>query len=203
MRRRELIMAAGATGLSLLVPSPETGQAAIGKTFSEIASVRRSIRKYTDEPISKEVLERILETSLLAPTSWGEKVVEFVVVENKETLKKLAACKKIGAPSVAIATAAVVVLANRDRSKLWVEDASVAATYVLLAAEEQGIGACWNQIRDREGKNASAVEEIRQLLSIPMNYGVLCVIALGHKGEEKKPRRLEEMPKKNIHWGSF
>ncbi len=203
MRRREALIAAGAAGLGLLAPVSDAGSGDVKKSFGEIAASRRSVRRYTDEPIRRERLEHILTTALLAPTSWGEKVVEFVVVEDREMLRRLAACKRIGAPSVAAATAAVVVLVNRDASKLWIEDGSVAATYVLLGAEEEGIGACWNQIRDRQGQAASAADEIRGLLHIPESYGVLCIIALGQKGEHKQPKKPGDMPLKNIHWGKF
>lgn len=202
MRRREALIAAGAAGLGMLAPVSDAGSAEVKKSFGEIAASRRSVRRYTGGPIRRERMEHILTTALLAPTSWGEKVVEFVVVEDTEMLRRLAACKRIGAPSVA-ATAAVVVLVNRDASKLWIEDGSVAATYVLLAAEEKGVGACWNQIRDRQGQAASAPDEIRGLLHIPESYGVLCSIALGQKGEHKHPKKPGDMPLKNIHWGKF
>ena len=74
----------------------------------------------------------------------------------------------------------------------------VAAGYILLAAEDLGIGACWNQIRDRDGQRLSASDEIKAILGIPSQYEVLCVIALGHKGENK-----EKTDGKNgiWHWG--
>lgn len=169
----------------------------------ELAKKRRSIRKYTGERISVETLDEILKTALLAPSSWGRKVVEFVVVEDKESLKALARCKRIGAPSVRDATVAVVVIIDRDKSELWIEDGAVAATYLLLAAEYHGIGACWNHIRDREGQNASSEKEIQKLLGIPEKYGVLCVVAMGHKGENKAAYTDADIPIQNVHRGTF
>ncbi|GEA16257.1 nitroreductase [Moorella sp. E308F] len=169
----------------------------------ELAKGRRSIRKYTEEPIAEETLDAILKTALLAPSSWGEKVVEFVVVEDKEVLRDLARCKRIGALSVRDATVAVVVIVDRDRSKLWIEDGAVAATYLLLAAEYHGIGACWNHIRGREGQNASSEKEIQKLLGIPEKYGVLCVVAMGHKDENKAAYTDADIPLQNIHRGTF
>ena len=192
---------AGGVGLSTLPARADENEAAT--MLRELALRRRSIRAYTREAIDPEALNAILETALLAPTSRGKKVVEFVVVEDRATLQELARCKRIGAPSVAAATAAVVVLVDRGKSELWIEDGAVAATYLLLAAEAQGIGACWNHIRNREGRQATAEQEIQALLGIPQRYGVLCIIALGRKGERKAARTENDIPRQNIHRRKF
>ena len=174
-----------------------------GDALLELAQNRRSVRSYTDEPVSRETLDRILTVAALAPSSYGQNPVEFVVVEDKEMLKKLAACKAIGAPSVRGAAAAVVVMADTDKGELWVEDTSVAAAYLLLAAEHYGIGACWNQIHLRDGQQKSASREICELLGVPSRYEVECVVALGHKGENKEPRSAEKMKQGRIHYNTF
>lgn len=168
-----------------------------------LAEQRRSVRQYTKEPIGRETIDNILTVAALAPSSYGQNPVEFVVVEGRETLSKLAACKRIGAPSVREAAAAVVVMADTSKGELWVEDASVAAGYLLLGAEQYGIGACWNQIHLRDGQRLSASDEIRQLLGIPERYEVLCVVSLGHKGEKKSPHSAEKMKEGRIRYGKF
>ena len=168
----------------------------------QIAKDRRSIRSYTDKPISRETMDSILTIAALAPSSYGQNPVEFVVVEDKETLKELAACKAIGALSVRNATAAVVVMADTTKGELWVEDTSVVAAYLLLAAEQYGVGACWNQIHLRDGKSKSSSREICELLGIPPNYEVECVVSLGYPAETKEPRSAEEMKKGRIHYFS-
>lgn len=195
-------LGAAAWGLGAAASGAETPSAG-PLALRELALRRRSVRQYTREPIPKETLNAMLETALLAPTSWGRKVVEFVVVEERERLAALARCKSIGAPSVAAATAAVVVIVDTEHAELWIEDGSVAATYLLLAAEEQGLGACWNHIRNRAGQQGTAEEEIRALLGIPPKYAVLCVVSLGRKGEKKLPRTEADIPKNNIHYGKF
>ena len=196
-------LGAAAWSLGAAVSGAETPSAPGSLSLRELALRRRSVRRYTGKPIPKETLNAVLETALLAPTSWGRKVVEFVVVEERNTLAALARCKSIGAPSVAAATAAVVVIVDTEHAELWIEDGSVAATYLLLAAEEQGLGACWNHIRNRAGQQGTAEEEIRELLGIPARYAVLCVVSLGHKGERKSPRTEADIPKNNIHYGKF
>lgn len=168
----------------------------------ELVKKRRSIRRYSQEPIDRATLDAILKIALFAPASHGTKVVEFVVVENKETLDALARCKRIGAPSVRAAAAAVVVIVDR-RGELWIEDASVASAYLLLAAEAYGIGACWNHIRGRQGEHASSEEEIRNLLGIPDRYAVLSIVAMGHKGEHKPAYSDADVSLRMIHHETF
>lgn len=175
-----------------------------GDALMQVIEKRRSIRRYTDEGIDRQTLEYIVRAGAFAPSSYGQNPVEFVVVDDKEVLSAVARCKRIGAPSVRDATAAIVVMADTSKGELWVEDASVAAGYILLAAEQKGIGACWNQIRDRDGQRLSASDEIRQLLNIPSRYEVLCIVALGHPAEAKSPRTEKEMNVgERTHFGKF
>ena len=195
--------AAAASVAAFAASTAASAQQRPPSSLRELALRRRSVRRYSDQPISRETLQAMLETALLAPTSWGREVVEFVVVEGRERLFELAQCKSIGAPSIAQAAAAVVVIADMSSAEFWIEDASVAATYLLLAAEEQGLGACWNHIRNRSGRRDAAQEEIKALLGIPARYAVLCMVSLGHKGEKKSPRSEADIPKANIHYGVF
>lgn len=167
--------------------------------FYELAKRRRSIRKYTEERISEKVLQDILKSALLAPSSFGRHPVEFWVVRDEAVLKEIAACKRIGAPSVAGADTAIVVAVDVEDCELWIEDGSVASAYVLLAAEQAGIGACWNQIRNRDGKRKSTSDEIKELLDIPKRFEVVSVIALGIPAETLKSRTENDLPLKNVH----
>lgn len=168
----------------------------------ELVKNRRSIRSYTDEKIDPAILDKITTVGLLAPSSHGQNPVEFVVVEDKDTLRQLARSKRIGAVAVERAAAAIVVIVDKG-GELWIEDASVASTYLLLAAEHYGIGACWNHIRDRQGIRLSSDEEIRQILGIPSRYTVLSIVALGHKKESKTPRSEADLDFGKVHKGNF
>lgn len=169
----------------------------------KIAETRRSIRRYTSEPISPETISNILAIAMLAPSSYGQDPVEFVVVQDRDKLAKLADCKRIGAPSVRASAASVVVMVDTSKGELWPEDGSVAATYLLLAAEQYGIGACWNQIRLRAGQRKSASREICELLGVPERYEVVCVVALGHPKSRLPPHRKEDIDFARLHMGKF
>lgn len=171
--------------------------------FLELAKKRRSIRRYTGEAVDKADIEEIMKAALLAPSSWGGHPVEFVVVDDKEMIKKISRCKAMGAGPLPSAEYAIVVMIDRGDCELWIEDGAVASTYILLAAEALGIGACWIHIRDRAGQKLSAEEEIQNLLGIPRKYGILNVVAIGQKGEYKPARTEAELPMKNVHYGKY
>lgn len=169
----------------------------------ELAAARRSVRKYSGKPIDPQILQEILKVALTAPNSFGHQPVEFVVVQDPQTIEQLAACKTYGGKQILGAGAVIVVIVEQERGELWIEDGSAASTYLLLAAEQYDIGACWVHIRGRMGVEKSSDEEIRQLLSIPDHYSVLNLVALGEKAEQKEPYREADLDLSKIHYGSF
>jgi nitroreductase len=73
-----------------------------------------------------------------------------------------------------------------------------------LAAEEEGLGSCWVQIRLRkDAEGVSAEENVRSLLGLPMNYAVLSIVAIGHKERESKPFDEEKMQWEKLHIERF
>lgn len=171
--------------------------------FYELARKRRSIRRYTNEAIDDAVIAEILKAALTAPSSWGGHPVEFIIVKNKKTICDIAKCKAMGAAPLLQADVAIVVAINTSNCELWIEDGAVASSYILLAAEQYDIGACWIHIRNRAGQKTTADEEIRNLLGIPKHYAVLNVIALGKKAERKVAYTERELSIKNIHQERF
>ena len=169
----------------------------------ELTAKRRSVRRYTGEHISDEMIGEIMKVALTAPCSFGHMPVEFVVVRDRNTIKNLAACKSLGGTQIIGADAVVVVMVNLDRGEFWIEDGAIASSYILLAAEQYDIGACWVHIRNRTGRRKSSDEEIRELLGVPDGYAVLNLIALGGKGETKKGYAERDFDFGKIHYERF
>ena len=115
--------------------------------FNSLLLKRRSIRKYTDQPIAPDDVRLILEAALTAPSSKSVRPWQFVVVEDRDMLARLGECKPQYATSVARAPMAVVVTADMTKSDAWIEDASIAAILMQLQAEELGLGSCWVHCR--------------------------------------------------------
>jgi nitroreductase len=162
--------------------------------FSELAKKRRSHRKFTAEKIAEEQIQLLLDAALMAPTSKGLHSYSFCVVENPELLLALSQSKAMGSLFVAEAACAIVVLAEPEISDVWIEDASTAAMSVLYQAEALGLGACWVQVRERSNAEGMDSEKVvRELLSVSPAKRVLCIIAIGHKGMERKGQNLEKI----------
>ena len=174
------------------------------KSFATLIQNRRSTRKFTDELLSPDQVESILKAALMAPSSKRSTPWQFVVVEDKEMLKKLAGCKKNGSAFLESCALAVVVLANVMESDVWVEDASVASIYMQLQAEDLGLGSCWCQIRNRQtAEETDSCDYVRQLLDIPYQLDVLSIIGIGHKDQVRKPFNEEHLQWEKIHIGKF
>lgn len=172
--------------------------------FSELVRLRRSMRKFTDEELTKDEVFMLLRAALMAPSSKGSRPWEFVVVDDKETLRLLAHCKDRGGELIEGAPLAVVVVANPMKSDVWIEDSAVATTLMLLQAEDLGLGACWVQIRERSMEDGKPAEEmVRCILNIPEHLRVLSIVAVGRKGMERKPINEDKLHWEKVHLNKF
>ena len=173
------------------------------ENFRELIKARRSMRKFTLEPVSAEDTRLLLRAGLMSPSSKGLHSWEFVVVEDSETIEALSRCKAQGAEFLAGAPMAIVVVGNPEVSDVWIEDASVASTMILLQAEDLGLGACWVQIRDRkDALGGDAEENVRRVLGLPVKLRVLSILAVGHKGMERKPFNEDRLLWDKVHFYS-
>lgn len=159
--------------------------------FINIVKSRRSTRQFSDEPVSDETIQKILDLAAYAPSSWGGHPVEYIVVRDKNVMAELARCKAMGAGPLAYGEAAIVPIVDKRKLELWVEDAAVASTYILLAAEYYGVGACWIHMKDRRGHTNMAEDDIRALLGIPEYYGILNAVSIGMKKKPSEERVIE------------
>ncbi|MCM1033112.1 MAG: nitroreductase family protein [Odoribacter sp.] len=149
---------------------------------------RHSIRRYTDEEISAEDVKTILEAALLAPSSKSKRPWQFVLVDDKNMLDRLAECKANGTRPISSCALAIVVTASPEDTDMYIEDMSIAAAYMQLQATALGLGACWIQVRGRFTADGEDAEDIvRDLLDIPHNMLVECIITVGHPDEERRP----------------
>jgi len=173
------------------------------ENFESLIIARRSTRKYTEQQLSPDEVQKLFQAALLAPTSKNGKSWEFVAVDNKDMLKQLSVCKDAGGAFLEGCTLAVVVLGNKTETDIWVEDASIAATYMQLQAEDLGIGSCWCHVRNRLLGEMSSEQYVREMLDIPDDFGILCIIGFGYKNQERKPNDLSKLTWEKIHIGSF
>ncbi|MEE4166651.1 MAG: nitroreductase family protein [Desulfocapsaceae bacterium] len=153
----------------------------------ELLRRRRSIRRFKQTPVKKESIDTLVEAMLRSPSSRGLNPWHFVVVDDGETIARLSDSKAHGSGFLKSAPLAIVVCADPEISDVWVEDASIAALILHLAATDLGLGSCWIQIRLRDhGAGGTAEEYIKKELGLEKKMSVEAIIAIGYP-EEQKP----------------
>ena len=164
--------------------------------FLDVVKHRRSVRKYQTESLSSDEVVALMTPVLYSPSSKGKQAVEFILVEQKDMLERLSQVKPRFGTMIAGAALAVVFCGRMDISDVWIEDASVAATMLLLSAENCGLGACWVQIRERlQEDGAPASLAVRELLHLTPEQEPLCIVAIGKKAQDVPPHTEE-----NLRW---
>ncbi|MBM6838834.1 nitroreductase family protein [Clostridium saudiense] len=168
----------------------------------DLLKARRSIRRYKDRDIEKEKIESILKAGLLAPSSKGRKPWEFLVIKDKEKLQKLSKSKPMGSFWLANAPVGIVVMVNKEiTTDVWIEDAAIAATLMQLEAHSLGLGSCWSQVRCRNYDDSLDSEEyVRNLLNIPENYGVCCILSIGYPDESRPAYEEKDIDFNKVHY---
>ncbi len=106
---------------------------------------RRSIRKFTEEPVSEEQIEKLLRAAMQAPSACNEQPWEFVVIKDREVMKEIRAYQHFSMP-LDTADCAIVICGDTKRQQykgFWVQDCAAATQNLLLEAEYLGLGAVW------------------------------------------------------------
>lgn len=172
--------------------------------FHDLITNRRSIRRYTHQEISGDDVKTIMEAALMAPTSKSSRPWQFVLVEDAAKLAALAKCKEAGAAPVAGCALAIVVAVDVEASDPWIEDASIAATYIQLQAQDLGLGSCWIQVRGRYTSDDIESETyVQNVLGMPDTILPVCIITLGYPDEQRKPQALDKLLWEKVHVGEW
>ncbi len=160
-------------------------------TLSEILKKRRSVRKFDGRAVPRETLEKILALTLTAPSSKNTRSTRFMVVDKPELLEKISEMRDFGSAFLKDVPCAVLIMGDTTVD-LWVDNASISATILQLAAEEAGLGSCWVHVNGRpqkreEPEGKTAADYLRTFLPIPAEWKPLCFVALGYPADTPKP----------------
>ncbi|MDP4237904.1 MAG: nitroreductase family protein [Bacteroidota bacterium] len=170
----------------------------------ELLRTRRSIRKYLPKAVEQDKIDKITCAALMSPASKRSNPWEFIVVEDKQMLLKLSECRIHGSQMLSDSPLAIVVIADKTKSDVWIEDASIAAIIMQLEAHDLELGSCWVQVYDRDkDENTTAEAYIRELFAIPEQFGVLCILSIGYPNEERKPYETIKLATHKIHSEKF
>ena len=157
--------------------------------FLEVIEKRRSVRKYSDRPVEKELLDAIVRVAETAPSSRNSRSSAFMIIEDKDTLEALSQMRDYGSSLLKGAPAAIVVMGDESKTDLWVDNCAISATFVQLAVTAMDLVSCWVHVNGRpclkaEPEGAKAEDYVRNLLGIKEGLRPYCVVAIGYPVEE-------------------
>jgi len=144
---------------------------------------RRSIRKYKKDPVPQEELEKVLDAGRWAPSASNLQPWKFIVISDLEVKERVAKSLAWGI-FLAEAPMGIAVVADPGASSHPVEDGSIAAYSMLLAAHAVGLGGCWLNPSTSE-------EEVKEILGIPKEHRLISVISIGYPAEAPSTTRKE------------
>ena len=163
---------------------------------------RRSIRKFKDRAVGKEIIDELLNAAQMAPSAGNLQARDFIVVSNKITRKKLTKAA-LGQSFIEQAPVVFVVIANIERSsriyksrgELYaIQDATAGIENMLLVAHSMGLGTCW--------VGAFNENEVSELLCLPNKTLPVGIIPVGYPDEQPSapPRMVMD---RLVHWETW
>lgn len=144
---------------------------------------RRSIRKYTTEPVPKEVVQELLEAGMNAPSAGNEQPWHFVVIDERCILDEIPKIHPY-AQMFKEASNAILVCGDETLEKYkgcWIQDCSAATENILIAIQDKGLGGVWVGVYPEEDR----ISSLRDLLGLPKNIIPFSLIPLGYPAESK------------------
>ena len=144
---------------------------------------RRSIRRYTVEPVPEKVVGELLQAAMSAPSANNAQPWHFVIIDDRQVLDEIPKCHPYS-QMLREASWAIVVcgdLGLEISTGFWVQDCSAATENILIAAQAKGLGAVWLGVYPREER----IRSIQELLRLPSHIIPLCIVSLGYPAEKK------------------
>ena len=164
--------------------------------FFDAMNTRRSVRKYLDEPVGRDVLEKIVAAGAEAPSGCNVQGKQYIIVDDPDLMEKIRPIS----PALNGAPAAIFLLVDPIGTKygeFWVQDASAAMQNMLLAATALGYASCWV-----EGQVRPHSAELHELLSVPENLHIWSMTPVGKSGFDAK-RPPKPQPADVTHYNQF
>lgn len=157
--------------------------------FKELIAERYSVRKFKNEHLKKEDIDKILDAGHKAPTGCNNQPQRILVLNTDESISKLKDCTKCHFNT----SSAMLVCYNKEES--WVRpydkaisapvDASIVATHMMLAAYDIGVGCCWVMHFDPSA--------MRNTFNIPENIEPVALLIMGYPADDSEPKDMHSM----------
>ena len=162
---------------------------------------RRSVRAYTDQVISDEIIKQILTAGMSGPTACDKQTPEFIVMKKREVLKEIASYLPNGG-FLATAPFGILVCGDMERAhageeSYMLQDCSAAIENILIASSVLGIGACWLGIHPRPDR----IEKIIKYFELPGHIIPVSAISFGYPARETEARK--RYTKEHVHFNKW
>jgi nitroreductase len=161
--------------------------------FTDALTGRRSVRRYKDLPVSRDVVAWLIDAAEAAPSAGNLRARKYVVVAKEEMRRALSIAaynqsQVAEAPVIIVVCADVLRSSSRygDRGSLYsIQDATAAVMCILLAAHDRGLGTCWVGAFDDD--------VVREALSLEENVLPVAIISVGYPDESPSPARRRDL----------
>jgi len=169
-----------------------------------LLSNRRSIRKYTDELVPQDTVDQLIKAILRSPSGKNACPWEIIYLDDESLIRDLAQSKKHGAKFLEHTKQCLVILADPEKTDVWIEDAAIAMTIGHLAASDLSLGSCWIQIRNRKTADGNCSEEyIRDQLKVPETLHVEALLPFGYPAEDKKGLAEDKLQMEKVKYNGY
>ena len=165
--------------------------------LQEVLQRRRSIRKYTQEPVSKEDIDLLMHAAMSGPSACNKTPWEFYVITDEAVLEKLrnaSRYSKIYAPLAIVVCGSLSRALPSQLAPYWIQDCSAATENILLSATDLGLGTVWCGIHPQK----RAEEKVREALVLTEKQIPLNIIYVGHPDQVQEPR--DQYKESYIHY---
>lgn len=158
---------------------------------------RRSVRKFKDTPVERELIEKLVEAADAAPSACNKRPIEFYVVTNEAKLNEIS---KAGIFTRMKAPLIIVVVGNLNKalpspmSDYWIHDAGAASENILIEATTLGLGSCWCGIHPQK----RVMEKVREALGLSERQIPFSMIKIGYPNESHPAH--EGYNEKRVHF---
>jgi nitroreductase len=161
---------------------------------------RRSIRKYSDEPVNDDTLITLIKAATSAPTACNTQPWEYIIITDNEVKKNLKSKLYFGkydAPVMIVVCGNMKLAMAGPSRDFWIQDCSASIENILLAATSMGLGTLWVGLHPIE----SNTRPLYKLLNLPEEVIPLGIVYVGYPAEEKEPRT--QFNEKRVYWQKY
>ena len=161
---------------------------------------RRSVRKYTEQKIEPEKVDRMLRAAMQAPSATNQQPWEFLVIDDKETIVKLAEFSPYAKMLPGAPRAMVILEKQGMRAPLFTEqDLGAAVQNLMLQAVEDGLGSVWMGV----GRGTEREEFLTEMFNLPETVKPFAVLAIVYPADENANKFVDRYDEARVHYNKY